>query len=40
MPLVLVGHVAGPELDFQEVILDPSDIAYEHDVGGIGGGGG
>ena len=40
MPLVLVGRVAGAGLDFQEVILDRSYIAYDRDVGDIRGDGG
>lgn len=39
MPLVLVGPVVGAELDFQQVILDRSYIAYERDAGDIDGDG-
>jgi len=37
--LGIVGPVVGAELDFEEVVLDRSCIACEHDVGDIAGGG-
>ena len=40
MALLFVGAFVCAELDFQEAILDPSDIASERGVGDIGGDGG